>query len=954
MPNQIEYLIGCEENNGLILPLDRWISKGDHKPVRYYCITGVCIPSLPIAKQTEDTGYVQQVIKRFTGVLRNLHYPEQGVAFGLYVLASPEEFSLGAKINFYILCRAVSADETTAIQKAFEFVQRVQLNIPKDGLLSYVAPRPAKQSELQELLFHQTPDSSIQVVEVVKFKELGQDANLPENVPGNPIFHPFLMDPSFDPWITLVDVLSDVQSPTVVAINLEPINLTESREVAELSQRYRKIKDLNEKRFEISQTVISLPGNFPGQVDNDINKYVAESEYYQLLRIPDHVFSRVRRGFYCYNNLLAWQDQLFLYSIIVASEGALSSAVTDAIRGGVTSLNVQQANSDLGWMRPDIDKSNPKPLLQNLRWIGSPTISEIKGQSLWRIRHLLTSEEASILFHIPVFPANYQSSSITLVDSPFSIPPEVLSTSRFEKNERLVNVGWLYQRDQRTTLDFKFALMDLRRPSLLVGAPGSGKSNLALHILIQLWEHNTPFLVLDPSTGHEYRYLLAKAKPTNKLRDSLVLFTCGDQAGLPFRFNPFEVPRNTTVRAHITRLLSCFKAAYEMWDPLPAIYEGALIRLYTDRRFGWDIDEKGSTGKPFPCMSDFADAIIQELDANVLPDYGKGTEASGILTGASKIRINGILNSLGHVINVRESDPTYFRRLLQNPVVIEFGSIGDPSSIALVMAFLVIQLVGNIEAIGREREQENAMHLILIEEAHRLLSAEGSSTGSQNQGNTRGKSAEELNTLLAEVRKFQQGIMVLDQRPSSLVGGVLDNADINILCRLNDRVGFEHLSNMVNLNADQQRYAKTRLKAGEAILLDKKSGLPVLVRPDNIIDLLKNAALSPDEELSQLLENTKKQDLLPPKAETVSNKPFSTTDSNRDTLLNEKAKNEILEAATDSNWSKVERLLTSWVMDQQNKKAVKRHIFAEALKNASLEPQDIESLFREFDQLNTQ
>lgn len=302
-------------------------------------------------------------------------------------------------------------------------------------------------------------------------------------------------------------------------------------------------------------------------------------------------------------------------------------------------------------------------------------------------------------------------------------------------------------------------------------------------------------MVLDPSNGQEYRYLYGEPA----LRDDLLVYTLGDEDGLPFRFNPFDVPPDVTVRGHITRLLSCFKAAYEMWDPLPAIYEAALAHLYTQPPFGWNLGEKGSTGKPTPCLADFHQAIVDHLEKHVLPDYGKGTEAGGILTGASKIRIQGILNGLGHILNVGQMPPTFFQKLLTRPVVIELGALGDPSSIALVMAFLITQLVGHIEHAFRRGVRAERPHMLLIEEAHRLLSAEAPSTTGPNQGNVRGKSAEEMNTMLAEVRKFEQGVMVLDQRPSSLVGGVLDNSLVNIMFRLNDRVGFEHLSNVLNL-----------------------------------------------------------------------------------------------------------------------------------------------------------
>ncbi len=210
-----------------------------------------------------------------------------------------------------------------------------------------------------------------------------------------------------------------------------------------------------------------------------------------------------------------------------------------------------------------------------------------------------------------------------------------------------------------------------------------------------------------------------------------------------------------------------------------------------------------------------------------------------ILTGASKIRVNSIRDSLGRILNVRDMPPDFFQRLLTRPAVIEMGALGDPSSIALVMAFLVTQLAGHIEFAHAQGKRKEKPHLLLIEEAHRLLSAEAAATASPNQGNVRGKSAEELNNLLAEVRKFRQGIMVLDQRPSSLVGGVLDNALINIMCRLNDRVGFEHLSNVLNLSPAQQRFARTRLQAGDALLLDAVSGQPILTRAPNVVDELR-------------------------------------------------------------------------------------------------------------------
>ena len=210
----------------------------------------------------------------------------------------------------------------------------------------------------------------------------------------------------------------------------------------------------------------------------------------------------------------------------------------------------------------------------------------------------------------------------------------------------------------------------------------------------------------------------------------------------------------------------------------------------------------------------------------------------GILRGQTVIRVNSILLNLGHVVDVEDA-PEFFPRLLAGPAVVEFGALGDETSIALVMAFLVGQLVGHIEHDFRLRP--NRRHILLIEEAHRLLSAEAGASGGPNAGNARGKSAEDLNTMLAECRKFGQGIAILDQRPSSLVGGVMDNAYTNVLMRLLDARGFEGMKAALNLDAEQERYARTRLAPGEAVVLDRRSGQPVLIRAPFVHGDLKKA-----------------------------------------------------------------------------------------------------------------
>jgi hypothetical protein len=307
-------------------------------------------------------------------------------------------------------------------------------------------------------------------------------------------------------------------------------------------------------------------------------------------------------------------------------------------------------------------------------------------------------------------------------------------------------------------------------------------------------------------------------------------------------------------------------------------------------------------------------------------------------------------------LNVRQDDPLFFQRLLQKPVVIELGALGDPSSLALVMAFLVTQLVGHIEYAYQQRKDSDKPHLLLIDEAHRLLSAETGATASQNQGNTRGKSAEEMNTMLAEVRKFRQGIMILDQRPSSLVGGVLDNALINIMCRLNDRSGFEHLSHVLNLDPAQQRYARTRLRAGQTLVLDASSGLPVLLRAPLVVDVLRTHSPTPEEELWKMLEYAHNADLRCPDVTPWDYSPQSNTLNITQppiwfdliAIIGDRVIADVAHAVENRDWAMVRNRIRDWLLQNRRElnPLLEKIVFVNIVKDIGVV--DVDEVLQEF------
>lgn len=866
-------------------------------------LAGFRIPALPVAGQPHAETHLAQLLHRFVAFARALHTPADHRAIALHVMAHDDRSRLGAEVGVYLLCRAADEDRASAYEKTQALAAQMLHLFPTESLFNYDVPKPLSTEDL-ELVTFRTYGEQTQLVELQKFLEPAQTYALEIGTEARPecIPHPYFGDVRLDPWLSLVEVLAKLAQPTVISITLEPAMLWEMPEVADRAERFGAMVEYGERRRELFMETLRSIGDTT-QTGN-LGLSLQGSIGFQANQLTDAEVARARRGVYAYRQLLTWQDRLFKMRVTVAARGDVDAGLIQAVAATLCTPAPETPEGDLGWYRPALicpEGEEKRLALRDLWGLGVSEWGRAQFPLYQRLRRLATAQEAVALFHLPMMPQAGQTTALSTADVPFVIPPEVVSTARHRRKADdadatafdpdwfevitprhlphnyapTARFGYLYQRThylgptspEADGVPFELRVTDLKRPSLLVGAPGSGKSNLALYLLIQLWrDHRVPFLVLDPSCGHEYRYLYAAPA----LHDDLVVYTVGDNDGFPLRFNPFAVPPGVTVRAHITRLLACFKAAYEMWDPLPAIYEAALARVYKDARFGWQMDEKWGSPRapqppyPFPCLADFAQAIEDELEENVKPNYGR-SEAGSALTGASQIRINGVLNSVGHVINARQNDAAFFQTLLEKPVVIELGALGDPGTLALVMAFLITQLAGYIEHAappGPQREQRQ--HLLLIDEAHRLLSGEPTGGGA-HQGNVRGKSAEELNTLLAEVRKFGQGIMVLDQRPSSLVGGVLDNALINIMCRLHDREGFAHLSHVLNLSPEQQRHAHTSLKPGDALMLDAQSGQPVLLRPPNVVDALSrrhNLA----EELPLMQRNAARTGLRTPEA----------------------------------------------------------------------------------------
>jgi hypothetical protein len=133
-------------------------------------------------------------------------------------------------------------------------------------------------------------------------------------------------------------------------------------------------------------------------------------------------------------------------------------------------------------------------------------------------------------------------------------------------------------------------------------------------------------------------------------------------------------------------------------------------------------------------------------------------------------------------------------------------------------------------------------HITLIEEAHRLMSAK-SAGGGEFIGNPRAQASEDFANILAEVRGFNESILIAEQIPTELVSGAIANTYVKIMHWLEEQSSFMLFSDVMNLNKQQREYART-LPTGQAIVRGF-NGRPILVQVRNYLDQFQHADDTP-------------------------------------------------------------------------------------------------------------
>jgi len=362
--------------------------------------------------------------------------------------------------------------------------------------------------------------------------------------------------------------------------------------------------------------------------------------------------------------------------------------------------------------------------------------------------------------------------------------------------------------------ELKLPLRVLTKHMFIAGVPGSGKTTAVLNLLAQLFRSGIPFLVIEP-VKTEYRVLKTLQNHPDpgiqELARQLRLYSPGNDAVSPFRFNPLQVLDGIGLDEHISQVQSCFEAAMPMGGPLQALIAEAIEEVY-DRR------EPGT----FPQMTDLAEAA-----GRIMGDKKYEGEVRSNLQAAIEVRL-GLLTrrSMGRTFQGQRSVPAV-SDLLRYPTIIEMDYLSQDHACLLTL-FLLSALREHIK-IDPQRRAKRLHHVTVIEEAHNIVGRAGAAKASEEIADPKAFAAHYVARMLAELRALGEGIIIADQLPSAVAPEVVKNTGTKIAHRLVSNEDREDLGGAMLLNGIQIEEI-ARLEPGEAYVYTEGLHCPRRVR----------------------------------------------------------------------------------------------------------------------------
>ncbi|HEY9791671.1 MAG TPA: DUF87 domain-containing protein [Candidatus Obscuribacterales bacterium] len=465
-----------------------------------------------------------------------------------------------------------------------------------------------------------------------------------------------------------------------------------------------------------------------------------------------------------------------------------------------------------------IEMHGLKPHLEQFGLLRNPRIDNAVQEGSLNSYRLLTPLNSRMLSAYVHLPKREMPGFRVKRSADFSlaeIPPK--------NPERVIAVGNILDRGVDTGNLYYVDVDALQKHTIICGVTGGGKTNTSFYLLNQLWRYKIPFMVIEPAKS-EYRHMMLMSETFKGVGQ---VFSLGDETVSPFRLNPFEIMKGVKVQTHLDALKSVFNASFEMYSPMPQVLEKALNAIYSVR--GWDLVQNRNRRLPpgvevgdpdcppeiYPTMKD-----LFEIIDPITESFGYSERIGPDVQAALKARIGSLLiGGKGQMLNTRRSIPA--ETIFGRPTVIELKMVSEDSEKSFLMGMLLVFLYEYRESLG---PHDNLQHIMLVEEAHRLLKNVPTSQNAES-ANPAGKAVEFFTNMLAEIRSYGQGFIIADQIPNKLAPEALKNTNLKIMHRIVATDDRDSMGGAMNLDDVQKRHV-TALGTGRAIVYAEKMESP--------------------------------------------------------------------------------------------------------------------------------
>lgn len=372
-------------------------------------------------------------------------------------------------------------------------------------------------------------------------------------------------------------------------------------------------------------------------------------------------------------------------------------------------------------------------------------------------------------------------------------------------NEENIPFAKLIQYEEETTIELNLPKKEMDRHAFICGMTGSGKTNTVHHLLSSIG--NFPYLVIEPVKG-EYHSLPGVKAYT---------MTAGSNKSLCL--NPFWFPEGSSLQYHIDYLKQIISSAFDLYAAMPNILEQCLVLVY--QHCGWDFiqnENRYASELPvsmlYPTFSD----LCREVDS-YLDNANFGEELKGNYRGALLSRLQSFTSGpKGILLNTSEHLPC--DKLSKDKVVISLDSLADDADKSIVMGVIIAQYYEYLKTKCIGSTKKELQHIVVIEEAHHLFAGDSAASVSSVEGGSGQNSSQELvktlNNMLAEIRAYGEGFIIVDQSPSALHPSVLKNTGIKIAHRIDYGKDIEAMQDVLLLDKDDRELAT--LCPGQALV----------------------------------------------------------------------------------------------------------------------------------------